>query len=56
MFSISDMKTIKYWKNLGTSMDTEKGSIPKQHIIGDTCFYSIGNYWRGFIHEMSKEY
>ena len=39
--SISDMPSIKYWKNLGLIMDTEKGNTPKQCSIGDICFTSL---------------
>ena len=38
MVSISDMPTIKYWKNLGSIMDKSKEKITKQCRIGDTCF------------------
>ena len=43
MVSISDMPTIKYWKNLGSIMDKSKEKIPKQFIIGDTCFMSFAD-------------
>ena len=36
------MPTIKYWQNLGSIMEKEKENIPKQCIIGDTCFTSLG--------------
>ena len=36
--SISDMPTIKYWQNLGSTMDKAKAMITKQCRIGDTCF------------------
>ena len=35
------MPTIKYWQNLGSIMDKAKEKIPKQCIIGDTCFTSL---------------
>ena len=38
MLSISDMPTIKYWKNLESVMDKAKYNIPKKCRIGDTCF------------------
>ena len=41
MVSISDMSTIKYWKNLGTIMDKSKEKIPKECRIDDTCFTSF---------------
>ena len=41
MVSISDMPTIKYWKNLVSIMDKSKYNIPKQCRIGDTCFTSF---------------
>ena len=41
MVSKIDMPTVKYWQNLGKSMDTAKEKIPKQCIIGDTCFTSL---------------
>ena len=43
MVSIGDMPTIKYWQNLGSIMDKAKEKIPKQCIIGDTCFTSLAN-------------
>ena len=41
MVSKIDMPTVKYWQNLGKSMDTAKEKIPKQCIIGDICFTSL---------------
>ena len=41
MVSISDMRTIKYWKNLVSIMGKAKDKIPKQCRIGDTCFTSL---------------
>ena len=41
MVSISDMPTIKYWKILVSIMDKAKEKIPKEFIIGDTCFTSF---------------
>ena len=41
MVSISDMLTIKYWKNLGSITDKAKERIPKKCRIGDTCFTSF---------------
>ena len=41
MVSISDMPTIKHWKNLGIFMDKSKEKILKQCRIGDTCFTSL---------------
>ena len=41
MVSISDMPSIKYWKNLGKCLDTEKEKITKQCRIVDTCFMSL---------------
>ena len=43
MVSISDMTTSQYWHHLGIKMDKEKQKIPKQCIIGDTCFTSLAN-------------
>ena len=54
LVSISGIPNIKYWKNLRKNMNTAKENIPKQCIIGDTCLYVIGNYWREFIHKTSK--
>ena len=39
--SISDVPTIKYSQNLGSIMEKAKENIPKQCIIGDTCFTSL---------------
>ena len=39
--SISDIPTIEYWQNLGTTMDKAKETIPKECRIGDTCFTSF---------------
>ena len=41
LVSIYDIPTIKYWKILGWTMDKAKDNIPKQCIIGDTCFTSL---------------
>ena len=41
MVSIGDMRTIQYCQNLGSIIDEAKENIPKQCIIGDTCFTSI---------------
>ena len=41
MVSISDMPTIKYGRHLRIMMDKAKYNIPKQWIIGDTCFKSL---------------
>ena len=41
MVSISDMPTIKYWQNLGTTMDKAKYIITKEFRIGDTYFTSF---------------
>ena len=38
LVSISDMTTIKYWKNLGSMMYKAKEKIPKQCRIGDAFF------------------
>ena len=54
MVSIIDMPIIKYWHNLEHFIDTAKEKIPKQCRIGDTIFYVIGKYWRGFIYKTSK--
>ena len=35
------MPTIKYWQNLGSTMDKVKEMIPKESIIVDTCFTSF---------------
>ena len=35
------MPTIKYWQDLGWTMDKAKEKIPKQCRIGDTCFTSL---------------
>ena len=35
------MPTIKYWQNLGSTMDKSKNMIPKEWRIGDTCFTSF---------------
>ena len=43
MVSISDMTSIKYWHNLGSMVDKARDNIPKQCIIGDTCFTSLAN-------------
>ena len=37
------MPTIKYWKSLGSMVNKAKEKIPKQFIIGDTCFTSLAN-------------
>ena len=39
--SINDMPTIKYWQNLGWTMEKAKEMIPKECRIGDTCFTSL---------------
>ena len=39
--SIYDMPTVKYWKNLGSTMEIAKAMIPKECRIGDTCFTSL---------------
>ena len=39
--SINDIPTIKYWQNLGWTMDKAKDNISIQCIIGDTCFTSL---------------
>ena len=39
--SIYEMPTIKYWQNLGSTMDKAKEMIPKECRIGDTCFTSL---------------
>ena len=39
--SINDMPNIKYWQNLGLTMDKAKEKIPKQCRIGDSCFTSL---------------
>ena len=39
--SISEIPTIKYWQNLGSTMDKAKDMIPKECRIGDTCFTSL---------------
>ena len=36
-----DMPTIKYWQNLGSTMDKAKEMIPKECRFGDTCFTSL---------------
>ena len=41
--SMSEMPTIKYWQNLGSTMDKAKEMIPKECRIGDTCFTSLAN-------------
>ena len=41
MVLIRDMPTIKYWQNLGSTMDKAKETIPKECRIGDTCFTSL---------------
>ena len=41
LVSVSDMPTIKYWQNLGKTMKKAKEMIPKEFIIGDTCFTSL---------------
>ena len=41
--SINDMPTIKYQENLESIMDKAKQMIPKECIIGDTCFTSMAN-------------
>ena len=35
------MPTIKYWENLGSTMDKEKEKIPRVCRIGDTFFSSL---------------
>ena len=37
------MPTIKYWKFLGSMLDKATEKIPKQFIIGDTCFTPLEN-------------
>ena len=39
--SINEMPTIKYWQNLGITMDKAKQMIPNKCRIGDTCFTSL---------------
>ena len=41
LVSIYDMPTIKYWQNLGRTMDKAKYMIPKECRIGDTRFTSL---------------
>ena len=41
MVSISDIPTIKYWKNLGSMMDKAKEKITKKCRIDDTCFTAL---------------
>ena len=41
LVSISEMPTIKYWQNLGRTMDKAKEMIPNEGRIGDTCFTSL---------------
>ena len=41
MVSISDMPTVKYWKNLGGLLYKSKDKIPKQCRIGNTYFTSL---------------
>ena len=43
MVSISDIPTIKYWQNLGSTMDKAKWIITKEYRIGDTCLMSLAN-------------
>ena len=35
--SINEMPTIKYWQNLGSTMDKAKEMIPNECRIDDTC-------------------
>ena len=39
--SMNEMPTIKYWQNLGRTMDKAKEMIPNEGRIGDTCFTSL---------------
>ena len=39
--SIRDMPKVKYWQHLGWIMEEAKVMIPKECIIGDTCFTSL---------------
>ena len=39
--SIFEIPTIKYWQNLGRITEVAKMIIPKECIIGDTCFTSL---------------
>ena len=41
LVSIYDIPTIKYWKNLGSTMEKATDIIPKECRIGDTCFMSL---------------
>ena len=37
------MPTVKYWQNLGKTVDKAKEMIPNECRIGDTCFTSLAN-------------
>ena len=39
--SMSEMPTIKYWKNLGRITNQSKAMIPVECRIGDSCFTSF---------------
>ena len=41
MVSISDKPSIKYWQDLGSTIDKAKDMIPKDCRIGETCFTSL---------------
>ena len=41
LVSIYDMPTIKYWQNIGRTMEKSKEMIPKECRIGDVCFMSL---------------
>ena len=52
-----EMPTIKYWKNLGRIMKQAKMMIPKEFIIGDTCFTSLttigGNLYTRHVNNLN---
>ena len=41
LVSIYDMPNIKFWQNLGRTMETSKHKIPEECRIGYTCFTSL---------------
>ena len=41
MVSISDVPSIKYWKNLVKVLDTAEANIPKKFRMDDTCFMPL---------------
>ena len=54
------MPAIKYWQNLGSTMDKEKEMIPKECRVGDTCFTSLatigGNLYTRHVKNLNHEH